>query len=161
MENNLSNLIGSDLYLFVEFVGCLLFSFIGSMLKEIYNTNAVCNYNFAPHRVISSTIAAGLASVFIKTHFFNEEYGWALIAFGSFTLGLLGFEIFKNLCSIEGIYKLIEQFRGLMSVLSGNTPSNPKNRNTNDIKSIDDEDTKISYDIPNSRPRIRRGPEDD
>jgi hypothetical protein len=158
MEQNLSTLIGSDLYLFVQFVGCLLFAFIGSILKEIYNTNAIHGYAFGPHRVISSTIAASLSALFIKTHYFSEEYGWALIAFGSFILGLLGYEIFKNLCSIEGIYHLIERFRELMGVISGATDI-PKNKQTDDSSDINN--TCNDPSIPSNKIRIRKGPDDE
>ena len=156
MDNNLSSLIGNELYLFVEFVGCLLFSFIGSILKEVYNSNTVHNYDFAPHRVISSTIAASLTALLIKTHYFGEEYGWALIAFGSFTLGLLGFEIFKNLCSIEGIKTLISQFRDLMAFIAG-IDKGQVNQNNKDGS----DDEKPEPSIPTSKVRIRRGPDEE
>ena len=158
MENNLSTLIGSELFLFVEFIGCLLFAFIGSILKEIYNTNAVRGYVFGPHRVISSTIAASLTALLIKSHYFTDEYGWALIAFGSFTLGLLGYEIFKNLCTIEGICHLINKFKQLMGVISGTatvTNITPDNEDTSKREKREEPN------ISNSEVRIRRGPDDE
>jgi hypothetical protein len=139
----------------------LLFAFIGSILKEIYNTNAIHGYAFGPHRVISSTIAASLSALFIKTHYFSEEYGWALIAFGSFILGLLGYEIFKNLCSIEGIYHLIERFRELMGVVAGTTSIPNKDNQTNDNSSNDINSTCNDPSIPSNKIRIRKGPDDE
>ena len=135
-------------------------------MKEIYNTNSIYGYEFGPHRVISGTIASGLASLLIKTHYFGEKYGWALIAFGSFVLGLLGFEIFKNLCSIDGIYNLIDKFRGLMAIISGTgsvtrDPTHHKVGNS-DIastnKSVSDNNLP---NISNDKVRIRRGPDDE
>jgi hypothetical protein len=154
--NNLSSLIGNELYIFVEFVGCLLFSFIGSILKEVYNCNTIYNYEFAPHRVISSTIAATLAAVFIKTHYFGEEYGWALISFGFFTLGLLGFEIFKHLCSVEGIKHLISEFKDLMSfIANGESNHDDKKESVPESKNLPQAPT-----IPSDKVRIRRGPDE-
>ena len=163
MENNLSTLIGSELFLFVEFVGCLLFAFIGSILKEIYNTNAIHGYDFGPHRVISSTLAAALTALFIKSYYFGEEYGWALIAFGSFILGLLGYEIFKNMCSIEGIYHLIDKFRELMGVIAGTTniPSRESKPNNDDFINTPNTHSSDISNVSKNKIRIRKGPDDE
>lgn len=110
LENiTLTHVIGDNLFLLVEFIECLIFSFVGSLMKEIYNTNNIEKYEFEAYRVISSTIAASLATVAFKTYFLNDP-DWTIIAFLTFTFGLLGFEIFKHLTSFEGIKRLINEF---------------------------------------------------
>ena len=109
--------IGSNMYLVMEIIGYLIFTFIGSLLKEIFNTNSIDGYVFQAHRVISSTIAASTACGAIRS-IYMQDYSYPVMAFLSFTLGLLGFEIFKNLCSIKGIKKLISDFSKIYSALT-------------------------------------------
>ena len=102
--------IGESLGPIIEFMGYLIFTFIGSLFKEIYNTNSKEEYEFKAHQVISSTIAASFTCVFARSMYLSE-YDYGVMAFASFTLGLLGFEIFKNLSSIKGIQRLIAAIR--------------------------------------------------
>ena len=102
--------IGENLGPIIEFMGYLIFTFIGSLFKEIYNTNSKENYEFKAHQVISSTIAASFTCVFARSMYLSE-YDYGVMAFASFTLGLLGFEIFKNLSSIKGIQRFIAAIR--------------------------------------------------
>lgn len=109
LENiTLTHVIGDNLFLLVEFIECLIFSFLGSLLKEIYNTNNIEGYEFEAYKVISSTIVGSLAVVAFKAYFLNDP-DWTIMAFLTFTFGLLGFEIFKNLTSFEGIKHLINE----------------------------------------------------
>ena len=103
--------IGANLNPVIEFMGYLIFTFIGSLFKEIYNTNSKEDYEFRPHQVISSTIAASFTCVFARSMYLSE-YDFGVMAFASFTLGLLGFEIFKNLSSVKGIQRLLNIIKG-------------------------------------------------
>jgi hypothetical protein len=102
--------VGESLGPVIEFMGYLIFTFIGSLFKEIYNTNNKDDYEFRAHQVISSTIAASFTCVFARSMYLSE-YGYGVMAFISFTLGLLGFEIFKNLSSVKGIKKLLDAIK--------------------------------------------------
>ena len=120
MSNDIAllNVVGTYLFYFVEFVTFFIFSFIGSLLKEIYNTNSDVNHEFGAHRVISSTFVATLASMAFKAHYLDDP-SWALMAFITFVFGLVGFEIFKNLSSIDGIKRMIKDFKEIMAGFSG------------------------------------------
>jgi hypothetical protein len=120
----------------MEIIGYLIFTFIGSLLKEIFNTNSVNGYRFQAHRVISSTIAASIASGAIRS-IYMQDYSYPVMAFLSFTLGLLGFELFKNLCSIKGIKKLISDFSKIYSALTElPNPNSSKDDNSNPEESL-------------------------
>ena len=119
--------VGANLYIVMEIIGYLIFTFIGSLLKEIFNTNSVEGYVFQAHRVISSTIAATITTSAISS-LYMQEYSYPVIALMSFTLGLLGFELFKNLCSVKGIKQLISDFSEIYSALT-KLPS-PNNHKT-------------------------------
>lgn len=122
----LASVVGIDISFVIEFIGCLIFSFSGSILKEIYNTNSIEGYNFDPHKVISSTMVAALASSVCKVYVL-ENPTWETMAFVTFTFGLLGFEIFKNLSSIEGIKKLIGDIKHIISLIEhGEKKSNDR-----------------------------------
>ena len=141
MTSSLFTDAGLNLYFVMEIIGYLIFTFIGSLLKEIFNTNSVGGYMFQAHRVISSTIAASTVSVALRSMYL-EDQSYAVMVFISFTLGLLGFEIFKNLCSIDGIKKLISEFTSLYGLLT--KLPNP------DKTEIDKPEKKNEYDSPRS-----------
>lgn len=130
MTESLFSDVGANLYFVMEIIGYLIFTFIGSLLKEIFNTNSVNGYGFQAHRVISSTIASTITSSALRS-LYMQEYSYPVMALVSFTLGLLGFELFKNMCSVEGIKKLVSDFNKIYTSLT--QLPNPNNRNSTHI----------------------------
>ena len=124
----LTSTVGIDLSVIIEFIGCLIFSFMGSILKEIYNTNSIIGYEFEPHKVISSTIVASLSSAAFKIYVLDNP-SWELMAFVTFTFGLLGFELFKDLSTVDGIKRLISEFKHIMSLFVGAEKKSSGNQN--------------------------------
>ena len=113
VQLTLSNIVGDNVYCAIEFVSFFIFSFTGSLLKEIYNTNADNGHNFGAQNVLLSTIVATLCSVAFRNYFLIEQSSWGIMAFVSFVFGLIGFEIFVNLSSIDGIKKLVQDFKDI------------------------------------------------
>lgn len=96
-----------NLYYIIEFVSYFIFSFTGSLLKEMYNTNSTNEHEFSSYNVIASTIIATLFTMAFKEFYFGGEQEWAIMAFLSFVFGLIGFELFITLSSINGIRKFL------------------------------------------------------
>ena len=149
MFNNitLASVMGMDISFIIEFIGCLIFSFSGSILKEIYNTNSIRGYEFDPHKVISSTMVAALASSVCKIYVL-ENPTWETMAFVTFIFGLLGFEIFKNLSSINGIKRLIGDVRHIINLIESGEKKSTDNDDRFDIDNIHRQ-----YTTTNLKPR--------
>lgn len=153
MLGSLMSDIGANLYTVLELLGYLIFAFIGSFLKELYNANNVKKYRFEAHRVISSTVVASIACWSLRAHFI-DDYNYAVSAFAGFTLGLLGFEIFKNLSSIEGIKHLIRDAKEIYRLLTNFNSSVDSDEKDNDGPNIPAHDTSSGPTAPLS-PSIR------
>jgi hypothetical protein len=92
----------------VDFASYFIFSFIGSLLKEVYNTNSDREYAFEPYKVIISTMVASLLALAAKGYYndFLSQY-WGIMGIISLILGFIGFELFRYVSSIRGIRKII------------------------------------------------------
>ena len=122
----LLQVIVNNLNVIIDFLGCLIFSFLGSLFKEIYNTNNIKKYEFAPYKVICSTVVGSIASSVFRAHYFSDAT-YAENALITFIFGLLGFEIFKDLTSVEGIKRLIGKIKEITGILfGGNSLDKPK-----------------------------------
>jgi len=93
----------------LEFASYFIFSFVGSLLKEIHNTNTNENHTFEAYRVVTSTIVASFLDIGIKIYYADmlDTY-WGLMAPISLVLGLIGFELFWYLSSITRLKKLLK-----------------------------------------------------
>jgi hypothetical protein len=147
--------IGGNLNAVIEFMGYLIFTFIGSLLKEIYNTNnAEDDYEFKPDKVISSAIAASFTCLLLRSKFL-AEYDYAVMSFVSFTLGLLGFEIFKHLCSIRTLKAILNGFNGIDKVLTEEEKEKKKKKDKTLHHDNNDEDDILNHNqLPNVFPTI-------
>lgn len=130
---------GDNLYIIIDFFGCLVFAFLGSLMKEVYNTNNIDGYKYAPYRVICSTIVGSIASSVFRTHYLTDVT-YSENALVTFIFGLLGFEIFKDLTSIEGLKRLINKLKDITGILFGGTApvvENEGDKNTEDSSEPD------------------------
>lgn len=96
---------------FVNFASYFIFSFVGSLLKEMYVTNSNRKYRFEPYKVVISTIVASLIAVAVKEYYTEilDQY-WGIMGIISLILGFIGFELFYYISSIRGIRKVIGIF---------------------------------------------------
>lgn len=96
----------------VNFASYFIFSFMGSLLKEIYNTNNDSDHEFEPYRVVTSTIIATLVALAIKEYYKEtlDQY-WGIMGIISLILGFVGFELFYHISSIKALKKFIKSIK--------------------------------------------------
>ena len=96
----------------VNFTSYFIFSFMGSILKEMYNTNTDTKHEFDPYRVITSTIIASLAALAVKEYFKEtlDQY-WGIMGIISLILGFVGFELFHHISSIKALNKFVTSIK--------------------------------------------------
>jgi uncharacterized protein YacL len=124
----------------VDFASYFIFSFIGSLLKEMYNTNSVKEYAFEPYKVIISTMVASLIALAVKEYYYDflNQY-WGIMGIISLVLGFIGFELFRYISSIKGIRKIVgiiyEKDEDVLDRLDSAIESEDDNKNTNTANS--------------------------
>ena len=116
IDEALLSTIGYYFFYFIQYISYFIFSFIGSFLKEIYNTNNDYDYEFDPYKVISGSILSTFASVGFR-HYYYEYVDWELMSIVSFLFGLIGYEIFTKLTSLEDIFSFIERIKSLSNII--------------------------------------------
>ena len=96
----------------VNYTSYFIFSFIGSTLKEINNTNNDVEHDFDPYRVVTSTLVASLCALAVKEYFKEtlDQY-WGIMGIISLILGFVGFEIFFHISSIRALNRFITNLR--------------------------------------------------
>ena len=123
----LDNTIHVNVRYVIEFISYFIFAFTSSLLKEIYCTNTIPRYTFAPYKVICSTIIATLGTEAVKEYFSDYiEEMWGVAAFIGTIFGLLGFEIFKHMTSISGIKSLLLKLKDVHDEATTITPVEKK-----------------------------------
>jgi hypothetical protein len=97
----------------LDFVLYFIFSFIGSLLKEIHNTNTIKGYEFQSYHVISSTIIASLITI-VLDHYFSDTFDhyWGSLGLINFVIGLAGFDLFERVSNVRGLISIIMLLRG-------------------------------------------------
>ena len=97
----------------LDFVLYFIFSFIGSLLKEIHNTNTIKGYEFQAYHVVSSTIMASLITIVLDHYFSNQfDHYWGSLGLINFVIGLAGFDLFKRVSNVRGLISIIMLLRG-------------------------------------------------
>ena len=120
----------NELLLFaVQFVSFFILSFMGAIIKEIYNTNSASDHDFSAYKVFTGTILATILSIVVQDYCL-EEYGWKLMVAVSFLLGLCSSELFEKITSLNGIKRIIELFIG---------------RKLPDIEEVDEDEKEQEY----------------
>lgn len=101
----------------LDFVLYFIFSFIGSLLKEIHNTNTIKGYEFQAYHVVSSTIMASLITI-VLDHYFSDmfDHYWGSLGLINFVIGLAGFDLFQRVSSVKGLISIF-------MILQGNPPN--------------------------------------
>lgn len=117
--------IGFYLFYAIQYLSFFIFAFIGSLLKEMYNTNTDYDYNFDPYKVISGTFVSTFATVVFK-HYYPKELDWELMIVITFVFGLLGYEIFTKLTSLEKIFDFIDRIKSITDIKSSDSRSKDK-----------------------------------
>lgn len=98
----------------VQFISYFIFSFTGALLKEMHyaNTTKNRNYEFTAYKVVAGTLVGTFLSIAIQDYFEDSMIShWENMAFISFVLGLIGFELFTKLSSIAGIKSLVKEVK--------------------------------------------------
>jgi hypothetical protein len=99
--------IGENMTLFLEFIGYMFFSFIGSFIREFTNANKYEDYRFEPYRVITSTICGSIGAAAIHHIFFSSSGGWEIMMVIGFICGILGIELYQGASTVDGLKNLI------------------------------------------------------
>lgn len=97
----------------IDFSLYFIFSFIGSLLKEMHNANTVDDYDFQPYKVVTSTVVSSLISVALDEYFHDMINGArGMMGFTSLILGFCGFEIFRKISTLSGAISLFRLING-------------------------------------------------
>ena len=92
----------------VQFISYFLFSFLGAFLKELHYANNKTDYEFAAYKVVYGTIVATFISVAFREYFIDDVYShWEIMAFVSLVFGMLGYELYGYLSTVDGFRNLI------------------------------------------------------
>ena len=99
------NVLGFDVFYIIEIIGYFLFALIGSCLKEVYlyRIRQTTTHKGRMIRIIIGTIVATFLSLAFKDLFLTDRGTWKVMSFISFLFGVLGFDLFGKLSSIDGI----------------------------------------------------------
>ena len=115
IDTALLNDIGYYFFYFIQYISFFIFSFIGALLREIYNTNIDLDYEFNPHKVISATFVSTFATITVR-RFYPEFMDLEITITISFVIGLIGYELFTKLTSLEDIIEFIYRIKNIASI---------------------------------------------
>lgn len=116
--NILKDIIGIELYTLVEVMGLFLFALGGSFLKETYNSYSKKTKSVDIFRIVVSTILAVVLTETVRD-LVDFECTKRILLGMAFLLGLLGYELFVRLSSIEGIIGLSRDIRTIIENILG------------------------------------------
>ena len=166
-QETLTGIVGVNVYYIIEFIGFFIFSFTGSFVKELYLTNTSNGeHEFVPYRVIMSTLIASFGSLAFKGYFLNTpEHSWMIMIFVSFVFGLLGFEIFQRLSTIDGVKSLASDIHdiaiNIWKAADGTGKHNHShkdkshNKHSGDENNDGDKDAHLTKEYAHPVPRIK------
>ena len=95
------------IYFAVQFVSFFLLTFMGSILKEIYDTNSSPDHEFSAYKVFNGTIVGTIMCIIIHEYYL-DSYNWKLMVAVGFLTGLIGSEIFVRFSNIKGVKTILE-----------------------------------------------------
>lgn len=102
----LKDILGSELYVIVQLFGYFLFALCGSFIKESYNNYINKKEKIETIKIVISTVISVTITYMIKEYFFQDEQYRKLCLSISLILGILGFEIFTKISTVEGLKSL-------------------------------------------------------
>lgn len=114
------NVLGFDVFYIIEIIGYFLFALIGSCLKEIYlfRIKHTTTHKGRMIRIVIGTIVATFLSLAFKDWFLPDRGTWKIMSFISFLFGVLGFDLFGKLSSIDGIKDLAKDIRDVKHIIT-------------------------------------------
>lgn len=113
------NVLGFNVYYIIEIVGYILFALIGSGLKEIYlyKIKHESTHTGRMWRIIIGTCVAMFLTMAVKDYLLHDEGTWKTMAFIGFFFGVLGFDLFGKLASIDGLKELAKDIHDIYITL--------------------------------------------
>lgn len=134
------NVLGFDVFYIIEIIGYFLFALIGSCLKELYlyRIRQTTTHKGRMIRIIIGTIVATFLSLAFKDLFLIDRCTWKVMSFISFLFGVLGFDLFGKLSSIEGIKDLARDIRDVKHIVTHDDEGDSPNHNKEKPDIIDE-----------------------
>lgn len=125
------NVLGFDVFYIIEIIGYFLFALIGSCLKEVYlyRIRQTTTHKGRMIRIIIGTIVATFLSLAFKDLFLTDRGTWKVMSFISFLFGVLGFDLFGKLSSIDGIKDLARDIRDVKHIVTQDDEGDSPNHN--------------------------------
>ena len=125
------NVLGFDVFYIIEIIGYFLFALIGSCLKEVYlyRIRQTTTHKGRMIRIIIGTIVATFLSLAFKDLFLTDRGTWKVMSFISFLFGVLGFDLFGKLSSIDGIKDLARDIRDVKHIVTHDDEGDSQNHN--------------------------------
>ena len=125
------NVLGFDVFYIIEINGYFLFALIGSCLKEVYlyRIRQTTTHKGRMIRIIIGTIVATFLSLAFKDLFLTDRGTWKVMSFISFLFGVLGFDLFGKLSSIDGIKDLARDIRDVKHIVTHDDEGDSPNHN--------------------------------
>jgi hypothetical protein len=125
------NVLGFDVFYIIEIIGYFLFALIGSCLKEVYlyRIRQTTTHKGRMIRIIIGTIVATFLSLAFKDLFLTDRGTWKVMSFISFLFGVLGFDLFGKLSSIDGIKDLARDIRDVKHIVTHDDEGDSPNHN--------------------------------
>ena len=125
------NVLGFDVFYIIEIIGYFLFALIGSCLKEVYlyRIRQTTTHKGRMIRIMIGTIVATFLSLAFKDLFLTDRGTWKVMSFISFLFGVLGFDLFGKLSSIDGIKDLARDIRDVKHIVTHDDEGDFPNHN--------------------------------
>lgn len=125
------NVLGFNVFYIIEIIGYFLFALIGSCLKEVYlyRIRQTTTHKGRMIRIIIGTIVATFLSLAFKDLFLTDRGTWKVMSFISFLFGVLGFDLFGKLSSIDGIKDLARDIRDVKHIVTHDDEGDSPNHN--------------------------------
>lgn len=103
--NYVKLIFGSELYIVIQLIGLILFALAGAFFKEFFESYKN-NSRIYPFKIIIATVISSTLSFSIKEYFFPDINSMKPMLAVSLIFGIIGFELFTKISSIEGIKSL-------------------------------------------------------
>ena len=125
------NVLGFDVFYIIDIIGYFLFALIGSCLKEVYlyRIRQTTTHKGRMIRIIIGTIVATFLSLAFKGLFLTDRGTWKVMSFIIFLFGVVGFDLFGKLSSIDGIKDLARDIRDVKHIVTHDDEGDSPNHN--------------------------------
>jgi hypothetical protein len=125
MESLIYERIDSFSLFFLDALTYFLIAMLGSIVKDVYDITVGARNKFAVKEVFVSTIL-GVFIIFALRGYMNTD--WTITV--TFILGVIGWELFSRISTIDGLTKTIIGIKNLFTfVRTGNQPTNQQTEN--------------------------------